>query len=54
MEKVFYSEDDEALRLPREVVEALSLETFRVGPEGGSEQPDRAVDVPVDYSGVVL
>ena len=33
--------------LPRKVVDALSLETFRVRLNGGSEQPDGAVDVPV-------
>jgi len=33
--------------LPREVVDAPSLETFRVRLNGGSEQPDGAVDVPV-------
>ena len=37
-------------RLPREVMDTSSLETFRqAGP--GSEQPDLAVDVPVHCRG---
>ena len=34
-------------RLPREVMDAPYLETFKVRLDGGSKQPDLAVDVPV-------
>ena len=41
-------------RLPREVVEAPSLETFKVRWDRGSEQPDLVEDVPAHCRGVGL
>ena len=37
-------------RLPRDAVDALSLETFKARLDQGLEQPDLAVDVPVHCS----
>jgi len=41
-------------RLPRDVVDAPSLETFKNRLDGGSEQPDPVEDVPACCSRVGL
>jgi len=41
-------------RLPRDVVEDLSLEDIQGEAEPGPEQPDRVVDVPVQCRGIGL